>query len=83
MLKKSKWGFAFLIKDQNCKEDYETCSGCGKKFKMIVGDVCYDCTFGDPLFWCYKHEHYSFDRVKCSQCLKEIKLENQKGSVLL
>ncbi len=60
----------------------EKCSGCGKLFHWIVGEVCYDCTYGNPLFWCYKHNHFSHDRVKCPQCLTEQKQEKQKGVLI-
>lgn len=77
------WVFFPLTKDQEYKEDYETCPVCKKKFKWIVDDACYDCTYGNPLFWCYKHEHFSNKRIPCLDCFNEKKIENQKGSVLL
>lgn len=65
--------------DLESKEDYETCSGCGKQFKMIVGDVCYHCTYDNPLFWCYKHEHFSHNRKPCQICITEKKSIERKG----
>ena len=58
-------------------EDY--CSICDKELHGLKLDPCYDCQFGDPLFWCYKHEHFSFDRVKCPSCLAEKKALERKG----
>ena len=57
----------------------ECCSICGGKLGVLRLDPCYDCKYENPLFWCYKHEHFSHDRVPCSQCLEEKKVLEQKG----
>lgn len=55
------------------------CSVCGKKLKGLWLDPCYDCKYSNPLFWCYKHEHFSHDRVPCPQCIEEKRIEIQRG----
>ncbi len=58
------------------------CSVCGEKLHGIGIDPCYSCTYDDPLFWCYTHEHFSHDRIKCQKCLNDKNIKNQKGRLI-
>jgi len=58
------------------------CSVCNKKLGVLALDPCYNCKYDNPLFWCYKHNHFSHDRKPCKKCLQEQKDEKQKGRLI-
>ena len=49
------------------------CSICGGKLGALLLDPCYDCKYNDET-WCYKHEHFNHDLVKCPKCISEKKV---------
>jgi hypothetical protein len=56
------------------------CMICKKSLKNTLarhGDICHDCTYHDPLFWCYKYNHFSHNREPCKQCLSEKETEKR------
>lgn len=71
-----------LVSDRDVAVRGDGCSICGGKLGVLRIDPCYDCTYGNPLFWCYKHEHFSHKRVSCPQCLEEKRIETQKGMLI-